>query len=91
VTGAGGELAFQSTLPRGERLVETGENDGLFVFQSTLPRGERQLIEDAIHDVLEVSIHAPARGATHPDSSRPTSLLSFNPRSREGSDGRRVG
>ena len=55
---------FQSTLPRGERLSQLTYQRGGFRFQSTLPRGER-LAEDALHlPVAEISIHAPARGAT---------------------------
>ena len=39
--------AFQSTLPRGERLSVVGDVVAEYLFQSTLPRGERQ-------DVLEL-------------------------------------
>ena len=55
---------FQSTLPRGERpeLPQAIIDD--FRFQSTLPRGERLYVclQIRIHD--NISIHAPARGAT---------------------------
>ena len=35
-------------------------------FQSTLPRGERQKCLDCFSGQVVISIHAPARGATHP-------------------------
>ena len=56
------------------------------MFQSTLPRGERPSHSPLKRQVIQVSIHAPAWGATPirppmiPVSSR------FNPRSRVGSD-----
>ena len=56
--------AFQSTLPRGERLYvdRAGKQD--LLFQSTLPRGER-LGSNRMESVSSrISIHAPARGAT---------------------------
>ena len=75
---------FQSTLPRGERRNrKTGQRDKV-KFQSTLPRGERPSMS-ALKYRLEVSIHAPARGATT-DSDQFYGLDMFNPRSRAGSD-----
>ena len=55
-------------------------------FQSTLPRGERPRAIQRHPPDGPVSIHAPARGATH--GPRPVDWLhtGFNPRSREGSD-----
>ena len=38
----GNLAAFQSTLPRGERLCRTGSGSRCEWFQSTLPRGERR-------------------------------------------------
>ena len=35
---------------------------------------------------VSISIHAPARGATHLDKSSIEAITNFNPRSREGSD-----
>ena len=35
------------------------------IFQSTLPRGERQVLLDQAGDDRNISIHAPARGATY--------------------------
>ena len=61
---AGDRSMFQSTLPRGERLIPTFRISRPFMFQSTLPRGERQ--EDIRVRLGNgvVSIHAPAWGAT---------------------------
>ena len=55
-------------------------------FQSTLPRGERHI--DLREDVQigDVSIHAPARGATAANVKTRICRWRFNPRSREGSD-----
>ena len=55
-------------------------------FQSTLPRGVRPnyLAVDMHH--LSVSIHAPAWGATDCHKGRRRLDVSFNPRSRVGSD-----
>ena len=56
---------FQSTLPRGERRTTTSYNRMPGVFQSTLPRGERQWRLYCFSRSISISIHAPARGATH--------------------------
>ena len=55
---------FQFTLPRGERLALTGDSLRGIKFQFTLPRGERLRGVKAVVNLAEVSIHAPARGAT---------------------------
>ena len=55
---------FQSTLPRGERLIPADLFEVVSVFQSTLPRGERPCGILMIVTILIVSIHAPTRGAT---------------------------
>ena len=78
--------AFQSTLPRGER-----PNPRCFIkwkrlFQSTLPRGERHVYSWDARIFFDISIHAPARGATLIHNSCDVFLFNFNPRSREGSD-----
>ena len=54
---------FQSTLPRGERLSRLSPPPTVGLFQSTLPRGERRG-DDCGRRHAEVSIHAPAWGAT---------------------------
>ncbi len=56
---------FQSTLPRGERHLSFFLWARLLKFQSTLPRGERPLPPTPKSTPTIVSIHAPARGATH--------------------------
>ena len=59
---------FQSTLPRGERRpygAPSSELRPYCSFQSTLPRGERHLKSRLIAVNTEVSIHAPAWGATY--------------------------
>ena len=58
----------------------------LISFQSTLPRGERLRNSSVLLLPDDISIHAPARGATRAASSTPIRLSDFNPRSREGSD-----
>ena len=55
---------FQSTLPRGERLFTMMPLWYLIWFQSTLPRGERHRKGHIKNRLREVSIHAPAWGAT---------------------------
>ena len=56
---------FQSTLPRGERRrARSTCRKWQPRFQSTLPRGERQQAVLGKQQCHEVSIHAPARGAT---------------------------
>src|SRR5437764_767740 len=77
---------FQSTLPRGERHARTTLAAHAGSFQSTLPRGERRGISLARSADANVSIHAPAWGATRRCQSCCTLPNSFNPRSRVGSD-----
>ena len=57
-------VAFQSTLPRGERPISDATRASSFQFQSTLPRGERPHRPDTYYYRIPISIHAPARGAT---------------------------
>ena len=56
-------------------------------FQSTLPRGERPGQLHGMGGVRDISIHAPAWGATHNLNERFELRQNFNPRSRVGSDG----
>ena len=59
-------------------------------FQSTLPRRERQNQRNQGSGLPDISIHAPAKGATVIVDVMPVASVDFNPRSREGSDhGRR--
>ena len=57
---------FQSTPPHGERLLVLPCVGMLPTFQSTPPHGERLFGVVTEDDDFAVSIHAPARGATHP-------------------------
>mgnify|MGYP000979309814 CR=1 FL=1 len=57
-------LSFQFTLPRGERHYAKELKTTNVLFQFTLPRGERLLRLSFVMSSYEVSIHAPARGAT---------------------------
>ena len=56
------------------------------IFQSTLPRRERRFLAPSGKLSADISIHAPAKGATPGDKVRVTNQGNFNPRSREGSD-----
>ena len=58
----------------------------MFEFQSTLPRGERRNRQCRIPAECDISIHAPARGATISFRMHSWPCSNFNPRSREGSD-----
>ena len=67
-------IRFQSTLPRGERPELLARDSRITTFQSTLPRGERPgLMPTGTRETM-ISIHAPARGATHLDFMRLTFL-----------------
>ena len=56
------------------------------MFQSTRPRGARQHAVWLQRSSIEVSIHAPARGATCARGIRVSHTASFNPRARVGRD-----
>ena len=56
-------------------------------FQSTPPRGGRHLGLDRQGNMIIVSIHAPARGATDFMLQPKEALIGFNPRPRAGGDG----
>ena len=60
-------LAFQSTLPRRERLKQYKKIATYMKFQSTLPRRERRRPSSGRPPPRRISIHAPAKGATLPD------------------------
>ena len=55
---------FQSALPRGERPQLVKIIGYRTIFQSALPRGERPSATGNIKPHKEISIRAPARGAT---------------------------
>ena len=77
---------FQSTLPRGERPDSRTISAMAREFQSTLPRGERLFLVLVCSAQLQVSIHAPTRGATDLQPAEERQADRFNPRSHEGSD-----
>ena len=83
-------VIFQSTLPRRERLIQRCLADPLFIFQSTLPRRERLRRTQPLYVLNAISIHAPAKGATKRAYVFAGHVPNFNPRSREGSDHRRL-
>ena len=77
---------FQSTLPRRERLAKL-RNPSIFSrFQSTLSRRERRKSAAVRPAESQISIHAPAKGATIEPRILTFAVRYFNPRSREGSD-----
>ena len=55
---------FQSTLPQGERRSDWSYAEVCWRFQSTLPQGERPSYTLDATGIFNISIHAPARGAT---------------------------
>ena len=55
---------FQSTRPRGARLAQSTYWRSASSFQSTRPRGARRKPAYIPWEALQVSIHAPAGGAT---------------------------
>ena len=57
---------FQSTHPCGVRLTFVCRSGRVRGFQSTHPCGVRHWRRDRQHEVCDVSIHAPLRGATIP-------------------------
>ncbi|SMP64743.1 hypothetical protein SAMN06296020_1125 [Anoxynatronum buryatiense] len=57
-------ILFQSTLPHGERRLSIRLPSAPRWFQSTLPHGERRQGNIKLIEGADVSIHAPARGAT---------------------------
>ena len=77
---------FQSTRPRGARLSAIACSGVLTPFQSTRPRGARRLPTISRFEVRNVSIHAPAGGATLQYVSVHTVISCFNPRARGGRD-----
>ena len=78
---------FQSTPPRGGRRNPANTSALLLLFQSTPPRGGRPGRASRKRNApIDVSIHAPARGATVSRSWRHPVLWRFNPRPRAGGD-----
>ena len=82
------EVEFQFTRPRGARLVSASMLPIDDLFQFTRPRGARQCPGVRYFESADVSIHAPARGATQVLSGRRAGNSCFNSRAREGRDTR---
>ena len=81
-------VAFQSTRPRGARRKKPARGrteDGRF---NPRAREGRDTTDPTKRAELQVSIHAPARGATRQDFSAASLSRCFNPRAREGRDSR---
>jgi len=77
---------FQSTRPRGARLERYIRVHTERWFQSTRPRGARHIYSERFVDTVDVSIHAPAWGATTLTFDTLGKWISFNPRARVGRD-----
>ena len=77
---------FQSTRPRGARRNRFLILQDNSLFQSTRPRGARPLPTQRRLPRSQVSIHAPAWGATVSVSKSRSPSESFNPRARVGRD-----
>ena len=77
---------FQSTLPRRERLKHLLRYNFPTDFN---PRSREGSDVKLVHvtDPTDISIHAPAKGATEYGVGGIACERNFNPRSREGSDG----
>ncbi len=92
----GGRRAFQLALPGHTRFQSTPPHGGrlsMFLlkfiptaFQSTPPHGGRQNLDQQVSSLFQVSIHAPAWGATYEALCQKKRLASFNPRPRMGGD-----
>ena len=78
--------SFQSTPPHGERPSAGGLVVSLDVFQSTPPHGERLFKGHNTTIRSNISIHAPAWGATLSAKDLRYKYHHFNPRPRMGSD-----
>ena len=78
--------AFQSTLPRRERLVEQHDTKKAQDISIHAPAKGATTGGKAGDQTARISIHAPAKGATGCCRSGNHSRHHFNPRSREGSD-----
>ena len=79
---------FQSTRPQGARRVSSIFRSHKGLFQSTRPQGARRMPGNPCPH-RQISIHAPARGATGPMAENRGRLQDFNPRARKGRDTKR--
>ena len=81
-------VQFQSTFPRGERLLQVRNEYLLHNFNPRSRVGNDGFSEFACHFVI-ISIHVPAWGTTPSPKILYNVPLDFNPRSRVGNDERR--
>ena len=79
-------FTFQSTHPRGVRRPTSCPMSRRKEFQSTHPRGVRHASCFITLTYTDVSIHAPAWGATSFRATSKASSIGFNPRTRVGCD-----
>ncbi len=79
-------LRFQSTRPRGARRPVHKRKHLSTTFQSTRPRGARRIVNSRRTKGWNVSIHAPAGGATPTVFCLFRRSPCFNPRARGGRD-----
>ena len=80
------DLQFQSTHPRRVRLKEGDHCRFCKAFQSTHPRRVRLEAVEELKPVMEISIHAPTKGATGLLKTCRNFQIHFNPRTHEGCD-----
>ena len=83
--GQGRPCRFQSTLPRRERLPIGWSHPSWSNFNPRSREGSDKLVF-AVTNPSNISIHAPAKGATAVPIGKIIVCIYFNPRSREGSD-----
>ena len=79
-------LKFQSTLPRGERLIITYYPRGDSMFQSTLPRGERLPLFFTRFKEFRCFNPRSHEGSDNTSANSSQTSERFNPPSHEGSD-----
>ena len=77
---------FQSTLPRGERLLYVVNPNGYTAISIHAPTRGATRRASCGSAIRFISIHAPTRGATSTIANVLTGHFDFNPRSHEGSD-----
>ena len=78
--------AFQSTLPREERLFFPFASLSVTAISIHAPTRGATVQQTATADVKRISIHAPTRGATGAELDKACEEIHFNPRSHERSD-----
>ena len=81
-----GTHKFQSTHPHGVRLWSRRQIERIIRFQSTHPHGVRHGGICNSRNAFQISIHAPAWGATNRIKSPVLGSKNFNPRTRMGCD-----